>query len=735
VATQPYFASALDRGSSLGFDLTRNAQLSYTRVWTPTVLTESRVSFTRLQSFRYPLTSNTDELQAFGIGGFDYTNTQWRGGGLPTITFAQGTSGNSSGGSYGSVGTGGASQEYNNVWDLVQNVAIARGTHALKTGFEFRSIANPFFQVQYAKGALFYSGYETAFPSAAAFSLGSTVGNNTGDPLASALLGQIDNSAISTTNFISDHRVAYAAYVQDDWKFSSKLTINIGVRYELWSPIGEKWGDQANFDLQNQTLYIPTGRNQNLPLPPNFAASFPNVKVDRGNVSQYLVRWDKFDFGPRIGLAYKVTPKTVIRIGYGIFYGGEENQGGFPNRGEGIPFNETVVMTRTPGISSFIGISNPACTACNYMPGGLTGGFPLSPFTLNAAVSFRGVQPDFDNPLVHKWNFIVQRELVRDLSLELGYEGNHAAHQVIMGNTDTFANIGTTNSAITSLTQQEIPAACPTCASVGSNLFMTTSNGWGNYAAASVKIEKRFSHGLQFLTAYTWSHALANAGTPLTGSVGLYAAGNSLPPPDDTNWASGYSSAAWDIRHSFTTGFNYELPFGKGRKFGGSMNHAMDMIVGNWHTNGIVSLRTGQPYTMTGTGCQGVWALCQPDIAPGYRANQAPNGGRTPNQYFDINQYVVAAPLTGGNLGLQAGTGPPTKTVDFSVFKDFPITERWKLQLRTEGYNIFNTPIYGLPDQSLADKKSLGGNGLFGVITTSTVGSERHIQFALRLSF
>src|ERR1035437_10356928 len=228
--------------------------------------------------------------------------------------------------------------------------------------------------------------------------------------------------------------------------------------------------------------------------------------------------------------------------------------------------------------------------------------------------------------------------------------------------------------------------------------------------------------------SYTWSHALANSGSPLTGSIGLYALGNALPPPNDTNWASGYSSAAWDIRHSFTTGFNYDLPFGKGKQWGGHMNRAADIVAGGWHTNGILTLRTGQPYTMTGASCQGVWALCQPDIAPGFVADQAPSGGRNPNQWFDINAYQVAAPLTGGNLGLQAGTGPPTRTLDFSMFKDFSITERRKIQLRAESFNLGNTPVLGVPDQALADKASLVGNGNFGKITTSTIGSERHIQ-------
>ena len=355
-------------------------------------------------------------------------------------------------------------------------------------------------------------------------------------------------------------------------------------------------------------------------------------------MSQYLVPWDKWDFGPRIGLAYQLNAKTVIRAGYGIFYGGEENQGGSPNRGEGIPFNETINLNRTPGIvSSFLGINDPKCTGCKYMPGGLTGGFPDSPFTLNAQIQFRGVQPNFRNPMVHKWNLMVQRELPFNMALEVGYEGNHQAHQVILGNTDTYPNLGTTNSAISADSLRYINAACATCQSVGSGLSMTVSNGFGNYAAGSAKLEKRFSGGLQFLTAYTWSHALANAGTPLSGS-------SNIGFPDPTNWGSGYSSASWDIRHSFTSAFNYDLPFGKGKKFGSTMNRAVDIMVGNWHVNGLLTLRTGVAYGLNGN-CQGVWGRCVPDIVSGFEADQAPAGGRTPNQWFDINAYkVVRAP-------------------------------------------------------------------------------------------
>ena len=717
------FPGALDNSGFTGvgeIDLNRNAQLSYTRVWTPTIVSETRASFTRLVTSRVGANPSADLYSAFGIGGYNPTANYTGNGGLPLFSAS------------GYTGFGGAqwspTLEYNNVWDFVQNFAISKGTHAIKMGAEFRDVRFPFFQVPNPHGSVYYTGTETAFPSSKASSLGPTVGNSTGDAIASALLGQVDNSSISTTNFISSQKVAWAGYLQDDWKVNRKLTVNIGVRYELLSPINERFARQANFDLQSMTLFIPKGKQQDLPLPPNFATSFPNVKVDRGSVSSYLIPWDKLDIGPRIGAAYQLNNKTVIRLGFGIFYGGEENQGGSPNRGEGVPFNQSTAMTRTNGVSGFIGISDPLCTGCNYMPGGLTGGFPANPFALNASISFRGVQSDFRNPLVQKWNAVVQRELPYDMALEIGYEGNHQAHQLILGNTDTFANIGTTNSAISADSTRYINAACATCQSVGTGLSMTVSNGFGNYAAGSAKLEKRFTRGLQFMTSYTWSHALANAGTSLSGS-------SNIGFPDPTNWASGYSSASWDIRHSLTSSFNYDLPFGKGKQFGGNMNKIADVLVGSWHANGILSMRTGVAYGLTGT-CQGVWGRCEPNVVSGISPNQAPSGGRSPSQWFDISSFSIASPLTGGNLGLQAMTGPPTRTLDFSLFKDFNVTERFKFQFRSEALNFTNSNQFSIPtSQNVADAKAFGGNGNFGKIVSTISGTERRLQFSLRMSF
>ncbi|MDQ2898899.1 MAG: carboxypeptidase regulatory-like domain-containing protein [Acidobacteriota bacterium] len=704
-------------------DLARNAQISYSRVWSANVLSETRVGFTRLVTSRLGANPTTDLFTQFGIGGYNPTHAAANNGGLPQISIA----------GYQQTGANDwiPTKEFNNVWDFIQNVAINKSSHSFKLGAEFRQVKFPFFQVPDPHGNIGYSNNQTAFPSNAKSSNGSNLDSQTGDAIASALLGQIDSGNISTTNFVSSQKVAYAGYIQDDWKVTPKLTLNLGVRYELWSPIDERFGRQANFDLQTLTLNIPKGRNQNDPLPPNFATAFPTVKVIRGQAPSTLIPWDKTDIGPRFGLAYQAFNKTVIRLGYGIFYGGEENQGGSPNRGEGVPFNETVNLQRANGVSNYIGVSDPNCPGCNYFPGGLTGGYPTNVFALPAPISFRGVQSDFRNPLVHKWNVIVQRELPGNMSLEVGYEGNHQAHQLVLWGADPCPNLGYVNNPALSCENTRIILPPAGGASIGSGLSTTSTFGFGNYAAGSVKLEKRYSSGLQFLTSYVWSHALANSGTPLSGSSNLGA-------PNPLDFSSEYSSASWDIRHSFTTAFNYDIPFGKGKRFGGNLNRAVDIVAGNWHANGILTLRTGPPYTIAGTSCQGNWNRCVPDLVSGGNPNAAPSAGRSPGtngQWFDIGAFAIAAPLTGGNLGLQSNTAPPTRTMDFSVFKDFAFTERFRLQFRGEAFNIANTPQFSTPDASLGDSKLAGGNGNFGKVTSSIAGTERHVQFSLRLQF
>jgi hypothetical protein len=242
---------ALDGGVFQGSsetDLGRNTMLSWTHVFSPSMVNEARVGFTRLVTSRTQANATTDEFKAFGIGGYDPTGAASLNGGLPSIF----TNNNR----YNQIGANDwlPTKEYNNEWDMIENLSIIKGTHSFKTGFEFRALHFPFFQVPYPHGEMNFSRNETAYPALPAQN--ALNNSNTGDEFASFLLGAIDNGQISTTNFVSSTKQAYAGYFQDTWKLTSKLTLNLGVRYELFSPIGEQFGRQSSFDLQNLTLYI-----------------------------------------------------------------------------------------------------------------------------------------------------------------------------------------------------------------------------------------------------------------------------------------------------------------------------------------------------------------------------------------------------------------------------------------------------------------------------------------------
>jgi hypothetical protein len=315
--------------------------------------------------------------------------------------------------------------------------------------------------------------------------------------------------------------------------------------------------------------------------------------------------------------------------------------------------------------------------------------------------------------MVQKWNFSVQQDIGHEMAIELGYQGNHSSHQLFQPDDNPCPNLGTLNSSINCNTLRPYP-------DIGS-ISGTASFGFGNYEAMTAKLEKRLSKGLQFISSFTYGHALANTGTTLSGSQNFQTKSN-------INYALDYSSAAWDIRLNFTTGLTYDLPFGRGKQLGGNMNKVADYFVGHWQVNTIITLHTGQPYTVSAGGCQGVWAGCFPDLVMNMNPNAAPSGGRTPSEWFNTSNFTVPASLTEGNLGDNTNYGPGVKNVDFSVFKDIPFTERFRLQFRSEFFNLFNTPQFGTPDSGLGDTN-------FGKVTSTAAGTERHIQFSLKFIF
>jgi hypothetical protein len=669
--------------------LARNAMLSYTRVWTPALITETRVAYTRLVTARTQFDPDTDQYTAFGIGGYNPTGPL--NGGLPSTSVDNYTTDNWGASDWL------PSKEYSNVWDFIQNVSINKSTHAIKFGAEYRPIRFPFFQFPSNHGNWNFNRNSTAYPT--------DTGNlraNTGDGYASLLLGEVNSGLISTTNFISSQKSAWAFYAQDDWKVTPKLTLNYGLRYELFSPIDEKFGRQAHLDWDRLTLVIPKGKDQDTPLPPNFATAFPQVKVERGVAPSTLIPWDKTSWGPRIGIAYNLMSKTVVRAGYGIFYGGEENQGGNPNRGENVPFNITVRLDRPAGVSIF---------ERNPWFSGVSNGFPINVFSLPAPMDFRQVANNYRNPMVQKWNLAIQREFGGDQALEVSYVGNHSSHQMFFSDPNACYNDPRPSIACNDRRPH------PNLAGINA----TTTFGYGNYHGVTAKWEKRYSRGLTYMVSYTGGHAFSNSGTTLSGAEGF-----AFKDPRD--YSTSYGSAPWDRRHNLVGNFLYDLPFGKGKSFGGGVNRAVDMIIGDWQVNGILTFRTGTPFSLRSDRCRAS-GNCYPDLVAGKDPNAEPEGGRRPEKWFDTSAVVAAPPLGSlGNLGLQTNYNPGNAYMDLSFFKGIKFTERFRLQFRAEAFNLTNTPQWGHPDHNAQ-------NTNFGVITGTQAGTERKMQFALRFLF
>ena len=686
----PPLPGLLDSGGFAGEteqNQSRNAMLSYTRIWSANTITETRLAFSRLITQRVQANSNVNAFQEVGIGGLNPFTATNSNGGLPLINYD------------GYSGVGGSewlpTLEFSNVWDFIQNVSINKSKHAIKFGFEYRPIDFPFFQVPSPRGQFNFRRARTA--------AGTAYDGPTGDGLASWLLGVPGSGTrITTANFISSQKVAYAWYIQDDWKLTPKVTLNLGVRYELFSPISEKFARQSNFEWwrPQPTLAIPRGPNQDAPLPPNFATDFPQVQVERGQVDKYLIPWDKKNISPRFGIAWQAMNKTVIRAGYGIFYGGEENQGGNPNRGESVPFNQE---TRLEPATNFD--ENPFIRT-------FSDGFPINVFSLPAPISFRSVVSNFRNPLVHKWNFALQRELPANMVWEGSYIGSKG--QLLLVLWDPNAPRIDPNPGAPTAPRRMFPW-------LNGGITDTATFGRSNYHALATKLEKRFSNGMDFLASYTWGHALSDVGTTLSGGP---------TRRDPLNIAASYANASFDVRHRFVYSFIYELPFGRGKTYGSDWSPAVDALIGNWQVNGILTLQTGFWRNITSRtnscACGGI----HPDTVPGRDPNNAPAGGRTPDRWFDTEAVTSPALGTFGTLGPMAVQGPGTRNLDFSVFKRFRFTERYALTFRTEFFNLSNTPQFD-PQQM----NTVQGDGGFGRLNGTLPGTQRHVQFALRFEF
>jgi hypothetical protein len=551
-------------------------------------------------------------------------------------------------------------------YQYVANLTYAADKHTIKAGFDVRRRHMGEFQTNRGNGRFNFSPNITNNPA-----------NNTGGHvMASFLLGA--PSLIEQDYLLADVAIRgteYSAYVADDWRATAKLTLNVGLRYELDTPFSEKSNQWASFDPRTATVLV-AGRN--------------GVSETAG------VKTFTKALAPRLGFAYQLARRTVVRGGAGIFWNTAGNGGNVLRLHRHVPFGP--IYSFNPGNQ--------------FVTRRVSDGFPTIPplslaFADNPSGSVIGVDPDYQPGYAQQFNLTVEHELPSSLLLKASYVGNLGRHL------DTAYNLN-----------QAVPGSGPvnnrrpffSVRPALADVTWAVSDGTAAYHALQFSAEKRLAHGLSGLLSYTWAHSIDTVGQSFGGGA------DGPLPQDPRNRRADRGNSPFDIRHRLTIAWNYQLPFGQGRRWlrrGGLAEY----LLGGWQVNGINTFQTGLPFTPTlnaatvntGTGSR-------PDrIGDGTLSNP------TVDRWFDTSAFATPAPFTYGNAGRNILYGPGRVNFDFSLFKEFRIKEGLKLQFRTECFNVFNHPQFDLPNAAI-------GAGNAGTIT-SIVGTPRQIQFGAKIVF
>ncbi len=711
------------------------AAINFTHSFSPTVLLNVAYGFTRGAPFTHSIAGDYKDFDPVKLLGLpQYMDTS----GVPFIPAINLNTGYSQPDGT-SIGTQPWSylRQGQETHHLLGTLSWVRGQHELKFGGEFRVHRDNFTQPGIPGGQF---AYDFTGTSQEPFSGG-------GDSLASFLIGNAgpgsSSSGYEVPNAVSTQSFQTGGFIQDNWKVSQKLTVNIGMRYDLDFPRTERYNRMNGLDpnvispLQVPGLGVLRGGEI-------FASA--NNRAPGYDVSYPTL-------GPRIGIAYQPFDKTVIRTGYGIYYSsvrsGAAGVGppGYQGYDEYTPW---ITTYQNDGVTPFGLLSNPFPAGIKLPPGSSLG--------LLNDIGFGAVGPipknlDSAVPYEQSWSFGIQRELPSNVLIDVNYIGKKGTHLYFAGagglnylgpqvehySPDQIAGLNTyvqnpfygvitdPNSSLSNPTAQASQLQVPFPQFTG---FNGDSPPWANsiYNAFQLRVEKRFSHGFQALVTYTWSKSIDDASST-DGSV-TWLGGISNGPQDPNNRRLDRSLSTFDIPRVLQFSYTYELPIGRGKAIGGNMNSFLNAIVGGWQTNGIWRFADGRPLLLSLSGDQPIptYPFQRPDLTGPLQCN---GGSDFLTNYFSNPEVAIAPPpFTLGNAPRSYGgcRTPGQNSATLSLFKEFSlakIREGAKLQFRIEAFNALNHPLFNAPDTTVN-----GGN--FGVIT-STANSPREVQLALKM--
>ncbi len=694
---------------------TQGAALSYTHTFSPTLINEFRAGFNREHALRLqPSGNDTSDIPGkFGIPGVLQTAGN---GGLPRLSI----------GGLTALGVSDwiVSERFSNTVQLTNNLTKIYNSHTFKGGWEGQLIDFPWTAPPTSRGNFGFGGNFTSIPTATDSSTGRA--QFLLNPTSANGAGGIGANSLSVSNFgsVANRKYYTGLYFQDDWKVSRKLTLNLGLRWDFFSLVGERYDAQANFipSLTNPEFIIPASRKDKPVLSNTFQQYLQNSGIKLTYSDKYgsgLGIAQRTNFAPRIGYAYQASRKLVLRGGFGMFYGSFENRGGYPNLGYNYPFQYAFSFGALNNWSPMVYPDNSIGT----LDRGLRG-VALEPRAVDGRfLDLRGIEFNYKTPYVMGYNFTVQYELVKNTTLEVGYVASLSRHlEAFIGSNNVQQLL-----PVTATPQNFIP--WPTFAR-GSSYAGTLGNS--HYHSMQTKFTRRFSNGLDFLATYTWAKTLTNAGDLLSGgNVGNYRA----------VYVQGFGVkremglAGFHVGHAFTFSGSYELPWGKGRAMASGMSGVANAMFGGWSTNWIATIYGGQPQTIgcpvgtgAGTGC---YAFLNPDqnlyvksVGQWYN----PAAFRQPPSVQTIGQTDFT-PLGGYRTPV---IGPGLQKLDFSLFKSFAISEKKRFEFRAESFNLTNSPAFANPSfTNFVDARN------FGRITSTrnNPNDARQVQIALKLYF
>lgn len=682
-----------------GEDFARGLTLGYTATPNQRTIFDTRLGFSRTL---YNYLNKSLGFQAATLGLSSSLNTA--GGTALFPVFSPN----------GYVGLGNNGNRHNAfmTYSLLSSLTLVRGAHTFKIGFDGRIIRVNDHESADSSGNFTFGTNWTQGPDPNAASA------NTGNGLSSMLLGTGTGDLIQAFKDDASQSYYLAEYLQDDWRVTSKLTFNLGLRYDLDTPRTERY---------NRMNYFNTAATSPLSsVVPGLQGGLVFVGVNGHSRSQYNI--DANNFAPRLGFSYAATRNTVVHGGSGIVYGPSAQAAAGTVGPYGFRVQNTWVSS-LDGITPYNTLDNPFPQGFQAPPGSSAG------LLTGVGGQIEGVLRNTPTPYVIQYNLDVQQMLPFAMIFDIAYVGDRGRKQQQSreGGID-FDQLPVGDLALGSHLNDKVANPYYGLITTGSLAATTTSRGQllrrysqftsvlplflagGNnqYDGLQLRLDKRFSSGLQLTSSYVWAKNFDN-GTNHQ---------DSFHPMGD------YAVSSQDIRQRFVASYIYALPIGRGQKFGGNMSVLEDVLLGGWQVNGITTIQGGTPLQISASNSLSSFGF-QTLYANTNFQNASLQGDihKRLNRYFNTSNFSQPAAFTLGNGPAYYNNlrGPGLNSTDLSFFKEFGAAERIKAEFRAEAFNILNHVQFSNPDTGVTDTN-------FGVIT-SQANSPRQLQFGLKLMF